>query len=557
MSILARLRLTFATTFLVFAALGGVALWQCAGLHGASDVIARNLLPSVQKLGEFEAALLRYRLVQASSLLPLDEAEKAAVPARAEALLAKADSAWRAYEPLISSPGERQLAEAIQAGWRSYRALGERMQAMLRVGDVAGATRLFNGEMRSLFLDGVDKPLHSDSELNAGQGEDAARAADAEYQAALWTVGGMLLLGATLMAFCATSLRARVIAPIVRLSGVMRQLARRDYAFDLPCVVLTDEIGDLERGIAECRSGLQQADALAAAEAQRNAAQVQRAARLDELTRRFDAQAGEIVGAVAASATQLHGSAGEMSQIAGRTSDRARSVAAASGQASASVRTVATAAEQLAGSVAEITRRVEQSASMARQAMTEARGTQETVRALSDAAQKVGDVVGLITNIAGQTNLLALNATIEAARAGEAGKGFAVVANEVKNLAGQTTRATGEIGAQITQIQEATRQAVAAIEAIAATIGEVSGITSAIAAAVSEQGAATHDIAQNVQQAAHGTGEVTQNIGIVSEAAEATGNGVRQVLSAANGLSRQAEGLSATVRNFLDSVRAA
>ncbi len=189
--------------------------------------------------------------------------------------------------------------------------------------------------------------------------------------------------------------------------------------------------------------------------------------------------------------------------------------------------------------------------------MDSARRTDTIVRALADGAQQIEHVVELIQTIAAQTNLLALNATIEAARAGDAGRGFAVVATEVKSLAGQTADATKEISTRIAQIQSATKEAVGAIQGITATIEEVSAIATTIGSAIEEQGAATAEIARNVTQTAQATQNVTTNIGGVSSAAHETGNAAGMVLSAATGLSKQAEQLSGEVKTFLAGVRAA
>ena len=57
----------------------------------------------------------------------------------------------------------------------------------------------------------------------------------------------LLGIGAALVATVLASiwLNRNVVYRVVRLAGVTRQLANRDYAFDLPCVARTDEIGDL------------------------------------------------------------------------------------------------------------------------------------------------------------------------------------------------------------------------------------------------------------------------------------------------------------------------
>ena len=183
-----------------------------------------------------------------------------------------------------------------------------------------------------------------------------------------------------------------------------------------------------------------------------------------------------------------------------------------------------------------------------------ANSVKETVELVaSAAAEKIGNVVMLIQNIARQTNLLALNATIEAARAGDAGKGFAVVASEVKSLANQTDKATDEIATQIDAIQMTTGAAVEAIGDIGETINKLNEIAMSISSAMEEQGAATQEISRNVQQAASGTQEVTSTIAGVSEAASEAGGVAGQVLSAAQGLAQNAEGMRAKIEEFIAS----
>ena len=188
------------------------------------------------------------------------------------------------------------------------------------------------------------------------------------------------------------------------------------------------------------------------------------------------------------------------------------------------------------------------------QAVAEADRTNETVKTLSESSTKIGNVVQLISDIAGQTNLLALNATIEAARAGEAGKGFAVVASEVKSLASQTARATEEISSQILGMQTSTQEAVAAIEKIRKTIDDLSEIATTISSSVEEQGAATGEIASSVAKAASGTRDVSVSIVGVTQTAQESGQGARQVLTAAGSLVSESTSLRAEVQNFIKHV---
>ncbi len=72
-----------------------------------------------------------------------------------------------------------------------------------------------------------------------------------------------------------------------------------------------------------------------------------------------------------------------------------------------------------------------------------------------------------------------------------------------------------------------------------------------------EQGQATAEISRNVQQTATSTQHVTANIAGVNHAASATSAAATEVLGASDGLSRQAEQLTAEVNSFVAGARAA
>ena len=345
--------------------------------------------------------------------------------------------------------------------------------------------------------------------------------------------------------------------PVVAMAEVMRRLAAGEHGVEVPSADRQDEIGAMRTAVRVFQQHGLEAARLAKAEAAAHAAQDARARRLDNLVRNFEAEVGQMVGLVAASATELQSTAQAMSGIAGRTTEQSATVAAASEEACVNLGTVATAADELAATVTEVARQIGQSARMAGKAQEGAHRTNGVVRALADGSQKIGEIVDLIANIAAQTNLLALNATIEAARAGEAGKGFAVVASEVKSLANQTAKATNDIARQIAQVQGATREAVDAIHEIATTIAEVNQIGATVAAAVEEQGSATQEIARNIQQVAAGSQHVARTIANVSQGATESGAAATQVLGAAGELSQQAEKLKGEVAQFIAGVKAA
>ena len=373
---------------------------------------------------------------------------------------------------------------------------------------------------------------------------------------AFWIAGlvALGLLGATLAAALAAG--NTILRPLLDLEKTMRRLAAGDARAEVPAMGRRDEIGDMARAVEVFRNGEVERKRLEQAQAEAQAAQARRTARIEELVRGFDVDISRSLQDVNHAANGLRATADGMAAAIGDGTASIAAVSASSSEASANVQTVASAAEELSASIREIAAQVGRSHEIVSQAAEEAQRTDGTVTSLTEAAQRIGDVVKLIADIASQTNLLALNATIEAARAGDAGKGFAVVASEVKALASQTAKATEDIQAHIGSIQAVSTEAAAAIRSIGTTVTEVKEISTAIAAAVEEQGAATSEIARNVQAAAAGAAHVSHEAARASQASHSTSAAVGQVLAASEGLNAQAQSVEARVSAFLRDIQA-
>jgi methyl-accepting chemotaxis protein len=239
--------------------------------------------------------------------------------------------------------------------------------------------------------------------------------------------------------------------------------------------------------------------------------------------------AGDIYSGVKSldiSSTELSKISSQLGDVAGNTTGKSNTVAAAAEEMSvnmnsvssasettaANVNMVVTAAEEMTSTVAEIAGNTEKTRSISSGAVVQARQALEKIDALGHAAQEVGKVTSVINEISEQTNLLALNATIEAARAGEAGKGFAVVANEIKDLARQTADATQDIRRIIEEIQSSTGATVGDIREVTKVIEEVNELVTTVAVAIDEQSTNTQEISSSVAQASQGIAEINENI---------------------------------------------
>ena len=559
LSFKATLTLLFGLLALISAIQGGLSLRELAAIRDATTAVATNWIPSLDKVSTIEVAASEVRIKQYRLVLLSNSSEGRA---KSEASLLETHERLRqarhAYEPLITTPEERNFYAAFTERWTRFEQVDAGVRRLMASGQQPDALALLSSPDTVALYDearAVLSRLVAHDEMAAAQDADAAMGR--ANRASVTAFAGIALSIASAVAAAVFGL-FRISRPIQAMTAAMARLAEGDVGTEVPFRERRNEIGAMAAAVQVFKENLIRTRQLEAeAEEARRAAETQRRDGMRQVADRFAAAVGGIVARVSGSATELQATAQVMTRSANRTADQTTTVAAAAEEAASNVNTVAAAAEELGSSVQEIGRQVDGSAKLAQVAVDEADHTGALVQELNAAVTKIGDVAGLIATIAGQTNLLALNATIEAARAGDAGRGFAVVAAEVKELAEQTAKATDEIGTQIARVQTSTGEAVNAISAITARIREINGVATSIAAAVEQQGAATQEIVRNVGQAALGTAEVTSNIVSVAGATEETGQAARQVLTEAARLSEQSEHLTAEVDRFLETIRAA
>ncbi|SDM57735.1 methyl-accepting chemotaxis sensory transducer with TarH sensor [Methylobacterium phyllostachyos] len=534
----------------------GSALLGNYALRSTSRSLATIVADRVVPLSQFSALRDTYdAILVVVRTIDMPTADTADLAATAERQLARGQQVWSDYLATYLTPEEEQLIAAVKPQLERNANIVHDLSSALKAQNTAAIATA-----KAALLQAMAPTMAGVSKLTDLQ----VREANAEFGRAesLTEILKTLLLAALIGAVAAVAygvwvILVRVTRPIEQTTATMERVAAGDLDTQVVGAERSDEIGAMAKALEVFREALLAKHSADEASARDLTEKARRVEVLDKATQAFRSQVGRMTQTLMSAADEMQATARSMSGNADQTAAQSATVSSAAEQTSSNVQTVAAASEELSASIGEINSQIMRSAEMAERAAASANETNALVLGLAEGAERIGAVIGLISGIAAQTNLLALNATIEAARAGEAGRGFAVVAAEVKELAGQTAKATETISGQVNAIQGETARAVDAIQAIAATVLDLRTIAVGVAAAMEEQGTVTQEIVRSASEAAGGTQAVTVNIGAVTHAAAETGIAANQVLNAATELSRQSDGLSSAVAEYLATVQAA
>ncbi|HEX2894304.1 MAG TPA: methyl-accepting chemotaxis protein [Marmoricola sp.] len=505
-----------------------VAISGLSSLHAGQERMQAEAVVPLTKFDEVRRAYLQTRVdaladefvadtngVEHTAYLADVQATHKAVDALAKAvksdkglsaLVTKLDTAWAAYDKVVSSDEFLQLARS--GNKKAYIAMRD---AQVKPQAVT-------------IQESLDQ-LTQHIGLNTRQ---ALAAAQSDYSSARRTLLLVAVLAALVALALATVATRAVTRPLRQVSEALEAVAEGDLTKRVT-VSGHDEVGAMAESLNTATESMAQT---------------------------VQAIAGG-VHSLDSSAHELSDVATQVSASAEETASQANVVAAAAEQVSRSVETVATGSEEMDASIKEIAQNASEAAAVASQAVAVAEATNATVSKLGESSLEIGNVVKVITSIAEQTNLLALNATIEAARAGDAGKGFAVVANEVKDLAQETAKATEDIARRVDAIQADTTHAVQAIGEISEIIGRINDFQLIIASAVEEQTATTTEMNRSVTEASTGVSEIATNIAGVAEASQDTTVSISNTTQASQMLARLSNELQEQVGKFVVSAAAA
>lgn len=563
MSVKAKLRAVFALFFVMICGLAVYIGSSMKHLEETISTISNEILPEQKLIEEIGSKVTQFRVQESSHILSLAPADMDKREANMATLASEIDSRAKQYFERNPSGQDVDLLNTFLADWKQYLEINKTLLPISRRYDsheniafLDQATEIFNKKSEPLYLQTlgtVGKLIsYKESEAKSSEKEAATYVKNAVQNSTIATAIATLLSIIIVVGFEKTVLRY-----LILIATRMRELSQGNKAIEVEGAERSDEIGEMAKSLQIFKENAIERDKLEEDQKKAEiAAQAEKKRMMQKLATDFQTSVQSIITAVAAASTELYQTAENMQGTVNNVSKQSDSAASLSQQTSSSVQSVSAAIEEMSASVKEIADQVGKSSSLVNETVAKTQQADKTTQTLSGAVGEISGILELIQNIAGQINLLALNATIESARAGDAGKGFAVVASEVKNLAGQTTKATEEIAKQIANVQQASNEVVSVLTTIQTSVGNVNQYSSGIASAVEEQSAATNEISTNMQRASQGVQNIANNISSITSDAANADHAAKEVLSAAQMLSKQSELLNQQVKIFLEGIAA-
>jgi methyl-accepting chemotaxis protein len=530
-----RLAVAFGVLAIIVLSQGIFSLSNMAKIHDGTQKIADNWLPSIETASKLNVALMRYRVFTMRMLIDTEPAQMANNQSRRAAIKSEIEATHEKYAKHLSEPEERKVFEELTQIKTQYFANVDRMEALVKAGDIEKAKEILDTEQSALG-DSMAKHLEMLTSINKNGSTKSVDESKQIYASSQITVISTILLALATTGILSFIITRSITLPIQQAVKATELVASGDLSkqiqsegHDEPArllVGLSLMQDNLRNTIREIASSSAQ---LAAATEELNSVSV-------DATRNLQRQNDEIQQAATA-----------VTEMSSAVDEVARNAVGASEAANQS--------SQLAKDGRE---RVRQTVSSIQNMTSEVTKTSALMEGLAEQSQDIGKVLDVIRAIAEQTNLLALNAAIEAARAGEAGRGFAVVADEVRALAHRTQVSTQEIEGMISKVQGGTHAAVASMrdstEHAKGTLGIAQEAGKALDEIFARSGIISDRnllIATATEEQAAVAREVDRNIVTISDLSAQSAAGANQTSASANELARLATSLNSLISRFI------
>lgn len=483
-----RLSIVFGLLVALLMGVIATAMINMGYMNNTTKDITTNWMPSIEQTNNMNARAGDLRVLEFQHVLNTDKREMEDIEKQMATALGAFEKAHQTYIPLISSPDEKAIYEAMAAEWKQFLQLHEQMLAQSRKNESDSAKAILDGDSKKFYDSATDK-IQQLVDLNQKGGYDSAAASTQTFTGARLTMSISGLVSVLLTAIAAWILIRSITAPLKEALAVAEAVAAGDLTG--PIVVRSkDETGLLLGALQRMQISL----ALS-------------------------------VNSVRLSADSVDNASAEIARGNQDLSARTESQASALEETAASMEQLNSQVKHNAENARHANQLAESASSMAALGGQVVGRMVETMKAINDSSRKISEIISVIDELAFQTNILALNAAVEAARAGGQGKGFAVVAGEVRSLAGRSAEAAKQIKiliktsvARVEQGSTLVDEAGTTMTEVVHSIRRVSDLMADISSASSEQAAGVAQVGEAVAQMDQATQE---NAALVEEMAAA------------------------------------
>ncbi|AEY02667.1 methyl-accepting chemotaxis sensory transducer [Oceanimonas sp. GK1] len=526
--------LSFSMLGLITLLLGLVAIVQLGRIGQEVNVMASLRIPAATEVGEIRRDFLLIRLYTLNALYADDAQRRQDALVRLNELESSYQKNMAEMEKHIESDEGHQLLAKVVSSKTDYDQLQQRLLAMIRAGDLAGAEQFrhqgFNetGQLVTSHL----------NELGAYQKQranDAAAITNKMIARSNTIMVVAIVLAMALVVVLALLFSRSLLLPIRKAVEVSGTIASGNLTSRFSDDA-RDEAGDMIRALATMQQRLKQT-----------------IMEINDSSSQLASTAEELSVVTDQSTRTLQQQSDELEQAATAVNEMTSAVEEVARNAAATSHNSDTADDKARIGRDKVTHTINTVAELEQ----EISHTRQGVESLATRVRDIGTVLDVIRGIAEQTNLLALNAAIEAARAGESGRGFAVVADEVRALAHRTQESTKEIEAMMHAIQSETNDTVSAIQVstersaqtrqIAQEAGEALALIADAIMQINEQ---NQTIASAAEEQASVSREVDRNLVNIRDLSVQTSAGANQTNASSNDLARLAEQLNQLVARF-------
>ncbi len=504
--------------------------------------VSKHILPSVQSLLTISEA---QTAVSASENVLLianitSELQKSTYE-HFDIAKARADEAWKIYQPMIKSSEETIVWKEFVVAWNEWWKHHENFVALTKKYNIDKTVQSYNA-MRDYGLITMAEPFEKAENLinqliviNDKDADDSNLTAEKESSLAVSWLLIVILIGAFTSIVLGIVISRAITIPLAKSVKLAEAVALGDLTVKID-IDQKDEIGQLANALKNMVEKLKSITYEI-----KNGITVLGTSTAEILSTVTEISTGAAETATSVSETTT--TVEEVRQTAILSSQKAQLLMLSSNKAADSV----DKGRESINAVIAAMKKIDNQMNI----------ISETVLKLSDQNRTIGEITSSVSDIADQSNLLAVNAAIEAAKAGEHGRGFTVVAQEIRSLADQSKKATAQVKEILNEINKSVNKAVGVTEQGTRTVeegrnlvAESGEVIELLAENVEESSKASLQISSSNQQQMAGMEQIVPAMENIKIASQQNVLGIKQAQAAAHDLNTLGQNLKIIIEKF-------